>query len=112
MKWREGRGVEGERERGEGRVGGRDGWRDGGMEGERMGVKGVEGGMYVCMYIEFMTRHMSQAIRLCGKNTSQLTVSNTEKNVSLTVFYMEGERGGKGWREGRRDRRTDGQIDR
>ena len=41
---------------------------------------------YVCIYVEFMTRHMSQAIRLRGKNTSQLTVGNTEKNASLIVF--------------------------
>ena len=34
---------------------------------------------YVCMYVEFMTRHMSQVIRLREKNTSQLTVGNTEK---------------------------------
>ena len=36
--------------------------------------------MYVCMYVyRIMTRHMSQAIRLRRKNTSQLAVGNTEK---------------------------------
>ena len=43
--------------------------------------------MYACMYIEFMTRHMSQAIRLRGKNTSQLTVGNTEKKSVFLLFF-------------------------
>ena len=38
------------------------------------------------MYIVFMTRHMSHAIRLRTKNTSQLTVGNTEKNVYIYIY--------------------------